>query len=138
MLSNAEQHACLQQVYHYVYNNDNYNDIEIDEYNVKKLSKIDVLEAGINVVNGYIKKDYYDIDIILDALFNLGLLLKKNFKWKYPKLNKSYIEEVKNHKIFDQSIVFVDMVKYIIELQHKYQRKVYRAIYKAINDRKEK
>lgn len=96
------------------------------------------MEAGIKVVNGYMKKEYYDIDIVLDSLFDLGLILKRNFKWKYPKLNKSYIEEVKNHKRFDQSIVFVDMVKYIIALQQKYQRKVYRAIYKAIQDRKEK
>lgn len=92
MLSPTEQHACIQQVYHYVYNNDNYNEIEIDEYNIKKLSKIDEFESGIKVVMTYTSRKICNEPSILEILFQLGFILKKNFRWKYPKLNKSYVE----------------------------------------------
>lgn len=138
MLSPAEQHACLQQVYHYVYNNDNYNEIEIDEYNVKKLSKINDFEAGIKVVMTYTSRSICNEPSILEILFQLGFILKKNFRWKYSRLNKSYAEEILSSDKKVDSQFLIDIIKFLKDLQKKYQRKVYRAIYKAIQDRKNK
>ena len=132
-LSKTEQRAILQEIYNYVYDNKNItrNNLLDDEIgNISKVNKFYWLYRyylnfiGLNIY-------YYDLNIL-----NIGYVLKQNFNYKNSNFTNTYIDNANNFKLeyIDISLL-MDIMKYLESLIQKFQRKILRIIYLAIEDR---
>lgn len=133
ILSEAEQHAMLQEVYAYVLRNDNITTVDIRNKKILEISHINEFNNIIGLYKMYFQTKIYDY-LKITILF--GYYLKKNFNYKNRELTKQYIDDIKNYNEEIDIKMVISINNYINELFQKYKNKVYRVIYKAINDKK--
>ena len=132
-LSKTEQRAILQEIYSYVYDNKNItrnNLLDNEIGNISKVNKFYWLYRyylnfiGLNIY-------YYDLNIL-----NIGYVLKQNFNYKNSNFTNTYIDNANSYKLEKIDIsILMDIMQYLENLIQKYQRKILRIIYLAIEDR---
>ena len=136
-LSNAEQHAILQEVHDYVFHNKNITEsnlfnIDTELENIIKINKFWYQwRYFINFIGIHI----YYIDL---TILNIGYILKTNFNYKNDKLTKSYLDLANDNKLEQIDIsILMDIMNFLNKKISEFQRKVIRTIYLAIQDRNE-
>lgn len=135
VLSDAEQHAILHELYMYIQDK-NTDTVNVLDNDILAASGIYEFEGAIKGIINLTGSDYDNVrEYMNKQLFKLCIKLKDNFKFKHEKLTKSYIDNVLNDKEYVNTWIINSMIDFLWGKLKIYQRKVYRAIYKAIDDK---
>lgn len=134
MMSDAEQHAHLQQVYDYVYNNDEIVDIDIHDPELENKANLRLFYDAFKTLQNY-KQLIINDSYFQELALKFGILLKRKFNYKDLKLTDQYVLNVMNNKDEFDMQIYVSILGFIQDKIIQYQRKVGRTIYMAIDDR---
>lgn len=125
IISDAEQHAMLQEVYLYVYNHPNDVHIHKKLTNNKHLQNIirdKDFSQFIQDIMWY-QTNKWLTDFIIPITLQFAYILKKTFGFKEPSLTLNYIrnEKIQNYNTTTQ--IIQHMVEFLLEYRQKFLKK---------------